>query len=48
VAAADAGSHAEVEAALRQNEAEISLDVLTGGWFAAQPVVRSHRAGAPR
>lgn len=42
--ASDAGSHAEVEAALRQCEAEISLDVLTGGWFAAQPAVRARRA----
>jgi hypothetical protein len=43
-AASDTGSRAEVEAGLRQSEAEISLDVLTGGWFGVQPVVRAHRA----
>jgi hypothetical protein len=47
-AASDADSHAEVEATLRQCEAEISLDVLTGGWFALQPVVRAHRSAPPR
>jgi hypothetical protein len=42
-AASDGGSRAEVEAALRQSEAEISLDVMTAGWFGAQPVVRAQR-----
>jgi len=45
-AASDSGSRAEVEATLRQLEAEISLDVLTGGWFGAQPVVRLRSANA--
>ena len=47
-AGSDAGSHAEVEATLRRLQAEIALDVLTGGWFGAQPLVRAARgAGAP-
>ncbi len=41
VAATDAGSRAEMDATLRAYEAELSLDVLTGGWFASQPAVRS-------
>jgi hypothetical protein len=32
-AGSDAGSRAESEAALRRLQAELSLDVLTGGWF---------------
>jgi hypothetical protein len=44
-AGSDAGSRAELDATLRQYEAEISLDVLTGGWFGAQPLVRAHRPG---
>jgi hypothetical protein len=47
-AASDAGSRAETEAALRRFEAEVSLDVLTGGWFAAQPQVRARRAPVAR
>jgi hypothetical protein len=42
-AGSDAGSRAEQDAALRQTQAEISLDVLTGGWFGVQPTVRAHR-----
>ena len=47
-AASDDGSRAESEAALRRFEAEISLDVLTGGWFAAQPMVRARRTPVAR
>ncbi len=43
-AASDAGSRAEGDAILRQYEAEISLDVLTAGWFGAQPLVRARRS----
>jgi hypothetical protein len=43
----DAGSRAELDATLRQEEAEISLDVLTGGWFSAQPMVRARRLQPP-
>jgi len=45
-AASDSGSRAEVDATLRELEAEISLDVLTGGWFGAQPAVRARAASA--
>jgi hypothetical protein len=43
VASSDAGSRAELEATLRRCQAEISLDVLTGGWFGLQPLVRATR-----
>ncbi|MGO8995967.1 MAG: hypothetical protein ACLQVI_21850 [Polyangiaceae bacterium] len=36
----DMGSKAEIEATLRRIQAELALDVLTGGWFGAQPSVR--------
>jgi hypothetical protein len=42
-AASDGGSRAETEATLHQAEAEISLDVLTAGWFGAQPAVKAKR-----
>jgi hypothetical protein len=41
VAETAAGSRAELDVVLRRCEAEVSLDVLTGGWFGAQPLVRS-------
>jgi hypothetical protein len=41
--ASDAGSRAEADAGLRRLQAEIALDVLTGGWFCAQPGVRRAR-----
>jgi hypothetical protein len=40
LASSDAGSRAEVDAALRKLEAELALDVLTGGWFKGQPVAK--------
>jgi hypothetical protein len=43
VGASDAGSRAEADATLRRLQAEIALDVLTGGWFGAQPGVRRAR-----
>jgi hypothetical protein len=39
VAGAQAGSRAELDAQLRWWEAEIALDVVTGGWFSKQPGV---------
>ena len=47
-AGSDAGSRAELEAALRRIQAEIALDVMTGGWFCAQPAVRSRGSAAAR
>jgi hypothetical protein len=38
---ATAGTRAELDVILRRSEAEVSLDVLTGGWFSAQPAVRT-------
>jgi hypothetical protein len=43
----DAGSRSELEATLKEYEAQVSLDVLTGGWFAAQPLVRANGVGSP-
>ncbi len=39
-----AGSRTELDAILRRCESEVSLDVLTGGWFSAQPAVRTAAA----
>jgi hypothetical protein len=39
VAGSPAGSRAELDAQLRWWEAEIALDVVTGGWFSRQPGV---------
>src|SRR6185312_3391128 len=39
VASAPAGSRQEADAVLRWWEAEIALDVVTGGWFSKQPGV---------
>ena len=43
LASADAGSRGELDANLRRVEAEVALDVLTGGWFGGQGVVRGRR-----
>ena len=37
---APAGSRSEIDATVRVWEAEVALDVLTAGWFGAQPSVR--------
>jgi hypothetical protein len=38
--ASDVGSRAEADADLRRVQAEMALDVLTGGWFGAQAAAR--------
>jgi hypothetical protein len=43
-AASDTGSRAEADSELRACEAEISLDVMTAGWFGEQPAVRRARS----
>jgi hypothetical protein len=38
----------EAASDIRQSEAEISLDVMTAGWFGVQPIVRAHRGTGVR
>jgi hypothetical protein len=44
IEATTAGGRTELDAILRRCESEVSLDVLTGGWFSAQPAVRTAAA----